>query len=47
MLKQDRQALDALKMAVKLSPENKKIASSSKIFERFKKNKEFLNIVKE
>ncbi|MBR0518336.1 tetratricopeptide repeat protein, partial [bacterium] len=47
MLKKDDEALKALKMAVKLDPENKKIASSSKMFERLKKNKEFLEIVKE
>ncbi len=47
MLKKDDEALKALKMAVKLEPENKKIASSSKMFERFKKNKEFLDIIKE
>lgn len=47
MLKKDDEALKALKMAVKLAPENKKIASSSEIFERFKKNKEFLDIIKE
>lgn len=47
MLKKDEKALEALKMAVKLSPDNKKIASSSEMFKRLKTNKEFLNIVKE
>ena len=47
MLKRDNEALNALRMAVKLSPENKKIASSSEMFKRFKTNKEFLDIVKE